>query len=605
MEKNGKRVFWVIAATLSALSVMALPGLPAAAQPAATQPQVLRNASVSAPNQFDVSPSVLELATTPPVQQSIRTIHAPIKPKLQQLSAQQSQVAAAGNAEPLTGAPLVSAPLASAPLISATEALGFEGVGQVGGFYGTPAGNSCASLSGGFIVPPDTNAAVGDTQVVQWVNVCYAVFDKHSGALIAGPFLGTNFWKGFGAPCETNNDGDIIIQWDKANHRWLAAQNVFNGPPFYTCVAVSQTADATGSYFRYTFPQQPGFPDYPKWGLTRNVYYQSQNVFDPVTSAFLGVNVCAYQGDRMREGRSDAAQICIFDNSNGTLFDDSMLPADDDSPGSSGHEVLLGAIDNFLPGDTHVYEYVFTADFDNPAESTLAGVDGSMPISVPAFDLGFCTVSGSLTTYCVPQPDSHSAEAFFGHVWKLPPHGLVDALDTLGDRLMYRLVRFADEEDGLQHFLVTHNVNNTSAVAARWYEFRAAAHSTSLSLYQSGQTPDDGHYRWMGSIAMDRHGNIALGYSRSSGQKGDYPSIYYAGQTAGDPLGTTDQEALIKKGSGSQYHSFNRWGDYSSMALDGADSCTFWYTNEYYPVNGSFAWDTWVASLKFPNCGSD
>jgi hypothetical protein len=121
---------------------------------------------------------------------------------------------------------------------------------------------------------------VGDTQVVQWVNVCYAVFNKSTGALIAGPFSGTNFWKGFGAPCETNNDGDIIIQWDKKNHRWLAAQNVFAGPPYYACVAVSQTADATGSYNRYAFPQLLGFPDYPKWGLKPNVYYQSQNVFN-------------------------------------------------------------------------------------------------------------------------------------------------------------------------------------------------------------------------------------------------------------------------------------------------------------------------------------
>ena len=78
----------------------------------------------------------------------------------------------------------------------------------------------------------------------------YAVFDKSTSSLIAGPFAGTNFWKGFGAPCETNNDGDIIIQWDQGNHRWLAAQNVFNRPPFFTCVAVSQTADATGSCFR-------------------------------------------------------------------------------------------------------------------------------------------------------------------------------------------------------------------------------------------------------------------------------------------------------------------------------------------------------------------
>jgi hypothetical protein len=261
-----------------------------------------------------------------------------------------------------------------------------------------------------------------------------------------------------------------------------------------------------------------------------------------------------------------------------------MLPADDDSSVSvsGAPEVLLGSIDNFLPGDSHVYEYVFTPDFDNPANSSLAGVDGSMPINVPAFDLAFCVSSKFLTTDCVPQPQTNAK------------------LDTLGDRLMYRLAHSVTDQ---QHFMVTHNVNDTTAVAARWYEFRAPADgSTNLSLYQSGQTPDDSEYRWMGSIARDKLGNIALGYSRSSGAHDDYPSIYYSGQTAGDPPGTTEREALIKQGSGSQRDTVNRWGDYSSMALDGADSCTFWYANEYYPATGSFAWATWLASLKFPSC---
>jgi hypothetical protein len=103
--------------------------------------------------------------------------------------------------------------------------------------------HDCHALLGFHVAPPDTNAAVGDTQVVQWVNLCYAVFDKSNGSLIAGPFLGNNFWAGFGGPCETSNDGDPIIQWDKSNHRWVAAQNVFSAP-YMTCIAVSQTADA-------------------------------------------------------------------------------------------------------------------------------------------------------------------------------------------------------------------------------------------------------------------------------------------------------------------------------------------------------------------------
>ncbi len=547
-------------------------GLQAAPRQTPTQPQVLSNAVANKPIQFDVSPPLAELVTEAPTQQGVRVMHAPLMPKLQPSTGTlHSQSArASGALQPLI-----------APLISANIGLSFEGVGNT-------AFLNCPSVAGITVVPPDTNAAVGDTQVVQWVNLCYAVFNKSTGALIAGPFAGTNFWKGFGAPCETNNDGDIIIQWDKTNHRWLAAQNIFNGPPYYTCVAVSQTTDATGSYFRYTFPQQPGFPDYPKWGLTRSVYYQTQNVFGTVS--FVGVNVCAYDATSMLKGKSNAQQVCILDNSNGTLFDDNMLPADDDSDsGPTNSEVLLGSIDNFLPGDTHVYEYVFKVNFANPSKSTLAGVNGTMPISVPAFDLAFCGSGSSLTTYCVPQPEAVSVPL------------ITDVLDTLGDRLMYRLAHF--NKTGTQHFLVAHSVNNSTAVATTWYEFRAQGlGTTNLSLYQSGQTPDDGEYRWMGSVAMDKKGDIALGYSRSSAAPGDYPSIYYAGQTAGDPLGTTETEALIKQGGGSQLASFDRWGDYSSMALDGNDSCTFWYTTEYYAVDGSFAWDTWLASLKFPNC---
>ena len=563
MRNDRKRIQCFLVCTLAALFLAVMRTAPAAAQ---VQPQVLGNAVVKEPIHFDVSPPLGQLLTQAPAQHGGRRVtHPPLQPKLGRLQA------AAGQGASRVGAEFLS----PGPLISATIGLSFEGVGNTSSL-------NCPSVAGITLAPPDTNAAVGDTQVVEWVNICYAIFDKSTGALIAGPISGNAFWAGFGGACETSNDGDIIIQWDNSNHRWVASQPVYS-PPYMTCIAVSQTADATGSYYRYAFPQSQGFPDYPKWGLTPEIYYQTQNVFNAVS--FAGVNVCAYDAKRMLKGSSKTTQVCIFDDSEGTLFDDSMLPADLDSDPKkvkAGPEVLLGAIDNFFPGGTHVYEYVFTVDFKKPAKSTLAGVNGSMPISVPGFDLALCSPSGSLTSDCVPQP------------------GVPDMLDTLGDRLMYRLARFDDGRT--QHFLVTHSVNNTTAVAARWYEFWAPSGSTSLSLHQSGQTPDDGEYRWMGSAAYDEAGDIALGYSRSSGATGDYPSIYYSGQTAGDPKGTTETEALILQGTGSQIDTDDRWGDYSSMALDGADFCTFWYAQEYYPATGDFAWGTWLASLKFPNC---
>jgi hypothetical protein len=524
-----------------------------------TQPQSISNAVVNYPVAADTSAPLRDLPATPylaPTTQ--KTI--PVRPT------KSLEASVQGTA---TGASIPG------PAINVTVGLNFEGVGN-----GVP--NNCPNVAGTTVAPPDTNAAVGDTQVVQWVNVCYAVFDKATGALLAGPFAGNRFWSGFKSTCASANDGDIIIQWDKSNHVWVASQNVFG--PFLTCIAISQTADATGAYNRYAF-SQPGFPDYPKWGLTPSVYYQTQNDFGPAGQAFVGVNVCGYDAAAMRSGNKKAKQICILTNN---TFDDSMLPADLDSDPKTTStpppEVFLGSIDNANPG-SNVYEYVMTVNLKK-GTATLAGTNGSMPIAVPSYNLAICTMvpPADRPTDCVKQPTAGS-----------------DLLDTLGDRLMYRLALFDDGTT--QHFTVTHSVNNTTAVAVRWYEFTAPEGSQTLSLYQSGQTPDDGEYRWMGSISHDKTNDIAIGYSRSSAAVGDYPSIYLSGQQAGEPVGTTDAETLAWQGSGSQSATDNRWGDYSSMALDGADFCSFWYTTEYYSADGSFAWQTrLIGQIKFPNC---
>jgi hypothetical protein len=558
MTKNKSVISAIPVLSLLALGLLICPNS-SSPQGVPSGPQVISNAVANGPIAFDVSPPLSEMmSTSGAAPQGSPALIPVLRPKVQQLMQASPTRGGGGAFQPFAG-----------PLINAIVGLNFDGVGN-------NAANNCPSVSGATVAPPDTNAAVGDTQVVQWVNLCYAVFDKATGAIIAGPFPGNRFWSGFKSFCATSNAGDPVIQWDKANHVWVASQNVFR--PFLTCVAVSTTADATGTYNRYAFPQS-GFPDYPKWGLTPSVYYQTQNDFG-TGAAFVGVNVCAYDAVAMRAGRRSPTQICILDNSNGTLFDDSMLPADNDTAAAAGitPEVLMGSIDN--PGHNNaVYQYVFTVTSFKKGTATLAGVNGSMPISVTAFNLG-CGGFGA----CIPQPSPGS-----------------ELLDALGDRLMYRLARFDDGTN--QHFLVTHSVNDTAAVAARWYEFRAPSGSTSLALYQSGQTPDDGEYRWMGSVAYDRFGDIALGYSRSSTAAKDYPSVYLSGHAAGEPLGTTDAESLLFQGSGSQFNTGNRWGDYSSIALDGADSCSFWYTNEYYPADGSFAWSTRIAGpIKFSGC---
>lgn len=544
----------VTLSVLPLLFLMFAPAFLASAQDTPAQPSVLTNPDVNHPVRFDISRPLRDMATEVSPQMSFHEASPVRYPKLQQL-----MEAARRGEKPVKDGALQSSTIG--PLVSATIGLNLLGVGN--GFPGYTVPDA----------PPDVNLAVGDTQVVQWVNVSYAVFSKTTGAIVAGPIAGNAFWSGFGGGCQTTNSGDPIIQWDKIAHRWLALQNVFSSP-YMTCIAVSTTSDATGSYYRFAYSQN-GFPDYPKWGVWPDAYYQSQNNFGSSGSTYSGVHACAYERAKMLVGDSSAKQVCF---QTGT-FDDSLLPGDLDSAGTlppSGQpEVFVGSIDN---GSPNVYKYLFHVDFTTPSNSTFTGGGGSMPIpGVASFSLG----CGGGT--CIPQ------------------RGTTAQLGSLGDRLMYRLA-YRNFSGNHQTWLVSHSVTAGTSVGERWYEFRAPETSTSLSVYQQGTFAPDSNYRWMGSIAMDSAQDIALGYSVSSSSL--YPSISYTGRVATDALGTMETEASIVSGSGSQPDTSNRWGDYTSMAIDAADDCTFWYTDEYYIVTTSFDWSTRLASLKFPNCGS-
>jgi hypothetical protein len=172
---------------------------------------------------------------------------------------------------------------------------------------------------------------------------------------------------------------------------------------------------------------------------------------------------------------------------------------------------------------------------------------------------------------------------------------------------MYRLAY--RNRAGVESLVVNHSVGigsrKNSVTSVRWYELRnptgsTMAASTPVVFQQGTLGTGDGISRWMGSIAMDKQGDIALGYSASSGSV--YPSVRYTGRLATDVLGTMQTESIIQPGSGSQTGSLHRWGDYSAMTVDPVDDCTFWYTNEYLKASGSFNWSTRIASFKFTGC---
>jgi hypothetical protein len=413
--------------------------------------------------------------------------------------------------------------------------------------------------------PPDTNGAVGLTQYVQWVNEAFGVFDKATGTRLFGPANGNTLWQGFGGPCETRNDGDPIVQYDKAANRWIMTQFAVPGGAagFHQCVAVSQTADATGAYFRYQF-DYTAFNDYPKVGVWPDAYYVTYNMF---TSTFQGARVCALDRAKMLAGQAATQQCVQLSTSFGGL-----LPADLDGatapPAGAPNYVV-----NFGSNSLNVWK--FHVDWAAPANTTFTG-----PTNLPVAAFTRACNGGA----CIPQS------------------GTTQSLDSLADRLMYRLAyrNFGDH----QSLVVNHSVNvgtnkkNTRS-GVRWYELRISAAGVP-SVFQQGTFSPDSAFRWMGSAAMDKVGNIGMGYSVSSSTL--FPSIKFTGRSASDPLGTLQDEISLHSGNGSQLRSLNRWGDYSSLSVDPVDDCTLWYTTEYLQQSGTFNWSTRIGKIKFGNC---
>lgn len=435
------------------------------------------------------------------------------------------------------------------PQVSTTNGLNFGGIGATG------------------YAPPDTNASVGATQVVETVNLSYEVFNKSTGASVLGPVSIGSIWSGFSGVCGTGNLSDPVVLYDKTAGRWVIAIVAFNSS--FTsnaeCVAVSTTSDATGSFYRYAFSFGSDLNDYTKLSVWPDGYYLSANIF-PGGGAFIGPVACALNRTAMLAG-SAASGLCFQLGTN----DASLLPSDQD-----GSTAPPAGSPNFfmeLSTSNTLNLYRFHVDFATPANTTLSG---PLAITVPSYT----DACGGTGGTCIPQP------------------GTTQQLDTLGERLMFRLAyrNFGSHES----LVASHSVTSGSSTAVRWYEIRSP--NATPTVFQSGTFAPNANSRWMPSIAMDKAGDIALGYSLSSSSV--FPSIAYTGRVSSDALGTMESETTIRPGAGSQTGGLSRWGDYTSMAIDPVDDCTFWYSNEYLPSSGSFNWATQLASFSFPSCTS-
>src|SRR5262245_40418023 len=462
------------------------------------------------------------------------------------------------------------------------------------------------NVLGGRVNPPDPNGEAGPNHFVEIVNLVFAIYSK-TGTKLLGPVRTGSLWSDFPITECAANGGDPVVLYDQVADRWIITQLTTRGINFpdeplnlfYNCFAISTTGDPTGSYFRYAFTTGFNFPDYPKIGIWKDSYIITTREFGILDPSIYGIGLYGLERNKLIEREPGARAVGFLATDTAVplnLIGDGLLPPDVDGktkPKADAPAPIVGTQD-----DTAPYGATFDAlniwEFDVKWRSTpVASLVFKAQLPVAPFDSVFPCVGGFGSRDCLPQP------------------GITNPAQFL-DILSYRqrpTFRLAYRNLGTTESMVTNqSVEAMPGVAGvRWYEIQRT--NGEYSVHQQGTyAPGDGVHRWMGSIAADKNGNMALGYSVVNGTD-VFPGIRYTGRLAGDPLGQmTLGEGTVINGTAAQTHVNSRWGDYTDLTVDPVDDCTFWYVNEYYTVEGAATaplgngWQTRIASFKLPGC---
>jgi hypothetical protein len=504
----------------------------------------------------------------------------------------------------------------------------------VASFDGLGAGFSGPQGTTNLRNPSDNTLAVGPNHVVQIVNTRLAIFTKKgqqydtTGLVLYGPGETRNVFKGFGGGCEARNNGDAVVRYDQLADRWLivmpifsrlpvrqdaplagkdgdpaarsvrgqpgqpgAAARLYEPPPpppdsgrppaqrppgqrpppdsgaYAMCYAVSVGSDPYGPYYRYEFVR-PLFPDYPRPAVWPDGYYVPTSTGDEVIQK----HACVVDRAKMLEGKDATEQCVIIDGVNflnNADLDGKQLPP------KGAPNIMMAAGGTQLKKmleDSTISVWSFHVDWKDPLKTKVLG-----PTKIPVAPYHYLC-DGQLTN-CVPQP------------------GVDRRLDAQGDKIMARLVyrRIGNRES----VVAVHSVNTAAGGGGvRWYEFRVDKKRT-VSLYQQGTYAPEGFYRWMASPAMDKLGNIGIGYS--FGGTPHFTGQRFAGRLATDPQGTlTLGETVLVEGEAAQTNTM-RWEDYTQTAVDPSDDCTIWYVGDYVKKD-AVNYSTRIGAFRLPGC---
>jgi hypothetical protein len=496
--------------------------------------------------------------------------------------------------------------------------------------------------------PSDNSLAVGPNHIVQIVNSRLAVFTKKgsqydtTGKVLYGPVNTNLIFAGLNGPCAARNNGDAVVRYDQPADRWLVTMPIFSripltdvgerpplkeaampgqlakpgqasapgpaaapppnppAPPpppqgrgqrgqppaaqtppplppppgtYAMCYAVSVGPDPLGAYYRYSF-ERPLFPDYPRPAVWIDGYYNPTSSSDNRISDTIATqkHACVADRARMLKGQPASEQCVVVLNVNflnNADIDGKALPP----KGAPNVMVAAGGtqLDKIFDADT-IDVWQFHVDWKDPSKTKL---DGPRKIAVAPYRY-LC--DGQLTN-CVPQP------------------GTDRGLDAQGDKIMSRVVY--RKTGNRESIVAVHSVNTKAGGGGvRWYEFRIDK-AREVSLYQQGTYAPDTFFRWMASPAIDRFGNIGIGYS--FGGTPNFAGQRFAGRVPEDPPGVlTMRETILAEGEAAQTNTL-RWEDYTTTAIDPSDDCTIWYVGDYLK-KGAASYSTKIGAFRMPGC---
>lgn len=470
---------------------------------------------------------------------------------------------------------------APAPLIN------FEGI----------SGDDNQAVFGYSPTPSDVNGDIGVNHYVQMVNNLYQIFDKQTGDALIGPFKLSRLFAAAGVTgaCATEDQGDPIVLYDALANRWLLSQFNFktnsvgvDKPPYHECIAISATDDPTGSYYVYDFVIPNDYMgDYPKFGVWNDGYYMT--IAQYKGQNFKGEAVMVFDRKNMLQGKAAGVNYHNLASQPNLSV---LLPSDNDgdAPPVGTPNYVIGFGNNMYTNKLRIFEV--KADFSTA--TTTGSIKERPPLKVATFNPDICRNDAG---NCIPQPSGLN--------------GRQQKLDALSDRPLHRLqYRYFAQGcpvdgalNGCATLVFNHTVrgNKIGEAAVRWYLLKQNTATKALGVAQQGSFAPDSTSRWMGSAALNKRGDLAIGYSLSSSSL--YPSVGYAGRLVDDAPNALTLEGRLYTGHGAQTDS-ERWGDYSTLSVDPVDDCTFWYTNQYYANNRAgfnWLWRTRIGSFKLSN----